>query len=74
MEYSGWPLAWDRVAFRGATDDGSFVAFYLQGTRVVGGASFNAPDMNQHVERLLREGSSVDVARLTDLDVDPAAW
>jgi 3-phenylpropionate/trans-cinnamate dioxygenase ferredoxin reductase subunit len=74
LEYSGWLLPWDRVAVRGDPDTGSFVAFYLQGKRVVGGASLNGLDMNRRIERLVRDGGESDVAKLTDADVDPAAW
>jgi 3-phenylpropionate/trans-cinnamate dioxygenase ferredoxin reductase subunit len=74
MEYSGWPVAWDRVVFRGDPDGGEFVAFYLRDDRVVGGANVNVWDVNEHVQRIVRAGGPVDVDALTDLDVDPAQW
>jgi 3-phenylpropionate/trans-cinnamate dioxygenase ferredoxin reductase component len=74
MEYSGWPVAWDAVAFRGDPGQGEFVAFYLADDRVVGGATFNVWDVNQHVQELLRAGGTVDLGSLTDPDVTPAAW
>ncbi len=74
MEYSGWPTAWDSVAFRGNPDDGAFVAFYLRDGRVIGGANVNVWDVNEHVQRLIRAGTAVDPERLTDLDVSPEAW
>jgi 3-phenylpropionate/trans-cinnamate dioxygenase ferredoxin reductase subunit len=74
MEYSGWPVAWDRVVFRGDPDSGEFVAFYLRDDRVVGGANVNVWDVNEHVQRIVRAGGPVDVDALTDVDVDPALW
>jgi 3-phenylpropionate/trans-cinnamate dioxygenase ferredoxin reductase subunit len=74
MELSRWPLPWDRVAFRGDPADGAFVAFYLYGDRLVGGANVNVVDVNPHVARLIRDGGDVDVAQLTDVSVAPWAW
>jgi 3-phenylpropionate/trans-cinnamate dioxygenase ferredoxin reductase component len=74
MEHSGWPLPWDRVAFRGDPADAAFVAFYLHGERLVGGANVNVVDVNAHVERLILDGGTVDVAQLTDVSVAPWAW
>ena len=74
MEYSGWPIPWDRVEFRGDPSDAAFVAFYLQGDRLVGGANVNVPEVNQHVQRLIRDGGAVDVEQLTDAAVDPSEW
>jgi 3-phenylpropionate/trans-cinnamate dioxygenase ferredoxin reductase subunit len=74
MEHAGWPVQWDRTAFRGDPDDGSFVAFYLSDGVVVGGANVNVLDMNHHIQRLIRRAGVVDVEQLTDVDVDPATW
>jgi 3-phenylpropionate/trans-cinnamate dioxygenase ferredoxin reductase subunit len=74
MEYSGWPVPWDEVVFRGDPDEGAYVAFYLAEKRVVGGANVNVWDVNEHVAALVRSGEPVDVARLTDPAVDPAEW
>jgi 3-phenylpropionate/trans-cinnamate dioxygenase ferredoxin reductase subunit len=74
MEYSGWPRPWDQVAFRGDPDDGAFIAFYLSGGRVIGGANVNVWDVNEQVQQLIRAAQPVDLARLTDVDVDPADW
>jgi 3-phenylpropionate/trans-cinnamate dioxygenase ferredoxin reductase subunit len=74
MEHSGWPMAWERVVFRGNPDDGAFMAFYLQDGRVIAGANVNVFDVNQHVQRLIRAGGVADVAQLADPDVDPATW
>jgi len=74
LEYSGWPMPWDRVVFRGDPADGAFVAFYLAGDRVVGGLNVNVWDVNEHVQALIRRGGPADVAALTDTDVDPSTW
>jgi hypothetical protein len=62
------------VAFRGDPADGAFVAFYLYGDRLVGGANVNVLDVNPHVARLIRDGGDVDVAQLTDVSIAPWAW
>ena len=74
MEYSGWPVPFDRVVFRGDPDDGAFVAFYVQAGRVVGGANVNVWDVNEHVQRVLTAGGGADLTRLADPSVDPATW
>ena len=74
MEYSGWPVPWDSVAFRGDPHEGEFVAFYLRGGRVVGGANINVWDVNEHVQALIRAGAPVDINVLTDPSVSPDEW
>ena len=74
MEYSGWQLPWDEVVFRGNPADGAFVAFYLSGGKLVAGANVNVGGVNDHVQRLLREGGAVDVKQLADPEVAPSEW
>jgi len=74
MEYSGWPLPWDRVVFRGDPRGGAFVAFYLVEGRVIGGANVNVWDVNEHVQALIKSAATADVDVLSDPDVDPADW
>jgi 3-phenylpropionate/trans-cinnamate dioxygenase ferredoxin reductase component len=74
MEYSGWPVPYDEVLFRGNPDDGAFVAFYLAGDKVVGGANVNVWDVNEHVQALIRGGRPADRAKLSDPNTDPADW
>jgi 3-phenylpropionate/trans-cinnamate dioxygenase ferredoxin reductase subunit len=74
MEYSGWPVPWDQVVFRGDPGDGAFVAFYLSKGILVGGANVNVGGVNEHVQRLLRQDGSVDVKQLIDPDVRPSEW
>lgn len=71
MEYSGYaPLARDaEVVIRGDRDKREFIAFWLRGDRVVAGMNVNVWDVNDQVQRLIRERVSVDAARLADEDI-----
>jgi 3-phenylpropionate/trans-cinnamate dioxygenase ferredoxin reductase subunit len=71
MEYSGYaPLtAGADVVFRGHKDAREFIAFWLRGDRVVAGMNVNIWDVNDKVQRLIREGVRVDRDRLTDESV-----
>jgi 3-phenylpropionate/trans-cinnamate dioxygenase ferredoxin reductase subunit len=68
MEYSGHATEWDEVVFRGSRDSGEFVAFWLQGGRVVAGMNVNVWDVNQHVQELIRSRARVSTAELADPD------
>lgn len=72
MEYSGYPpLAKDaRVVFRGDRPGREFIAFWLNGSKVVAGMNVNVWDVNEQVQRLIRENRDVDVDQLTNPDVD----
>ncbi len=74
MEYSGWPIPWDDVVFRGEPGSDAYLAFYLADGRVVAGANVNVWDVNEHVQALIRSAAPADVALLTNPDVDPADW
>ncbi len=75
MEYSGYPPLADgaRVVYRGDVDAREFIAFWLRDERVVAGMNVNVWDVNEQVQRLIRSGEPVDVARLTDPGVDLAS-
>ncbi|WP_223691460.1 NAD(P)/FAD-dependent oxidoreductase [Leifsonia poae] len=75
MEYSGYaPLAADaEIVYRGDRDAGEFIAFWLRHDRVVAGMNVNVWDVNEGVQRLIREGVRVDRDRLSDESVDLAA-
>jgi 3-phenylpropionate/trans-cinnamate dioxygenase ferredoxin reductase component len=76
MEYAGWvePGGYDRVMFRGgpAITDGKtsqFLAFWLQGDRVLAGMNVNIWDVQNDIQALVRAGwagHGVDPARLAD--------
>ena len=68
MEYSGYPIDWDRVVFRGERASGEFIAFWLAGGRVIGGMNVNIWDVNEHIQALIRSQRQVDVDELSDPD------
>jgi 3-phenylpropionate/trans-cinnamate dioxygenase ferredoxin reductase subunit len=68
MEYSGHAPQWDEVVFRGKRDGGEFIAFWLQGGRVIAGMNVNVWDVNEHVQELVRSRRAIDVAELIDSD------
>jgi 3-phenylpropionate/trans-cinnamate dioxygenase ferredoxin reductase subunit len=74
MEYSGYaPLAAEaEIVYRGDKDAREFIAFWVRADRVVAGVNVNVWDVNDQVQRLIREGVRVDTARLTDPSVDLA--
>lgn len=74
MEYSGWPVPFDDVVFRGDPGEGAFVAFYLAGGVVVGGINVNVWDVNTAVQDLIRSGIVVDTDALADPATDPEKW
>jgi 3-phenylpropionate/trans-cinnamate dioxygenase ferredoxin reductase subunit len=69
MEYSGFAREWDRVVFRGDPASREFVVFWLSGDRVVAGMNVNVWDVNDSIQRLIRERVGVDDRRLADPDV-----
>lgn len=72
MEYSGYPpLAQDaRVVYRGDRGTREFIAFWLKDDRVVAGMNVNVWDVNEQVQRLIREDRKVGADALADPDVD----
>jgi 3-phenylpropionate/trans-cinnamate dioxygenase ferredoxin reductase subunit len=69
MEYAGYARAWDRVVFRGDPATREFIAFWLTGDRVVAGMNVNVWDVTDAIQRLIRQGISVDDRRLADPDL-----
>ena len=69
MEYSGFARDWDRVVFRGDPTSREFVAFWISDERVVAGMNVNVWDVNDPIQRLIRERVAVDDRRLADPDV-----
>jgi 3-phenylpropionate/trans-cinnamate dioxygenase ferredoxin reductase subunit len=56
--------------YRGDRDKREFIAFWLKDDRVVAGMNVNVWDVNDQVQRIIREGKVMDEARLTDESVD----
>jgi 3-phenylpropionate/trans-cinnamate dioxygenase ferredoxin reductase component len=68
MEYSGLATDWDRVVFRGDLESREFIAFWLEGGRVVAGMNVNVWDVNDDVQALIRSRSAIDTDALADPD------
>jgi 3-phenylpropionate/trans-cinnamate dioxygenase ferredoxin reductase component len=69
MEYSGFARDWDRVVFRGDPAAREFIAFWMEGDRVIAGMNVNVWDVTDAIQRLIRDRIPVDDGRLTDPDV-----
>jgi 3-phenylpropionate/trans-cinnamate dioxygenase ferredoxin reductase subunit len=69
MEYAGFPLAFERVAFRGEPASGRFLAFWLSGDRVVAGMNVNTHKVNEAISALVASGRPVDAGQLADPSV-----
>jgi 3-phenylpropionate/trans-cinnamate dioxygenase ferredoxin reductase component len=66
MEYSGLAREWDRIVFRGDPASREFVAFWLNGDRVVAGMNVNVWDVAEPIRRLIAERVAVGDERLAD--------
>ena len=69
MEYTGYARTWDRVVFRGDPATREFIAFWLDGDRVVAGMNVNVWGVVEPIQRLISERIAVDDERLGDPDV-----
>ena len=69
MEYAGHAPRWDRVVFRGDPASRRFVAFWLDGDRVVAGMNANIWKVNAAISAIVRSQAAVDLDRLVDEDV-----
>jgi 3-phenylpropionate/trans-cinnamate dioxygenase ferredoxin reductase component len=71
MEFVGDVDGYDQVVFRGDVPGREFIAFWLKAGVVVAGMNVNVWDVNDTIKSLI--GTSPDVDRLTDPDVDLVA-
>jgi 3-phenylpropionate/trans-cinnamate dioxygenase ferredoxin reductase subunit len=69
MEYAGYAPRYDRVVFRGDVARREFIAFWMDGRRVIAGMNFNVWDVNEAIQSLIRSRAEVDDGRLADADV-----
>jgi 3-phenylpropionate/trans-cinnamate dioxygenase ferredoxin reductase subunit len=74
MEYSGYPplARGAELVIRGDLAARELVAFWLRDDRVVAGMNVNIWDVNEQVQRLIRDRVVVDRSRLADASVDLA--
>jgi 3-phenylpropionate/trans-cinnamate dioxygenase ferredoxin reductase subunit len=70
MEYSGYAPSWDEVVFRGDPAGGEFIAFWLEGGRVLAGMNVNVWDVTDPIQALVRSARHVDRAALADTGTD----
>jgi 3-phenylpropionate/trans-cinnamate dioxygenase ferredoxin reductase subunit len=68
MEYAGFATAWDEVVFRGDVEGREFIAFWLEGGRVVAGMNVNVWEITDAIQELIRSRAEVDRRRLADAD------
>jgi 3-phenylpropionate/trans-cinnamate dioxygenase ferredoxin reductase subunit len=69
MEYAGYPVQSDRVVYRGDPSTFEFIAFWMQGDRVVAAMNANVWDVTDHLQALIRERRPVTDQQLRDPDV-----
>jgi 3-phenylpropionate/trans-cinnamate dioxygenase ferredoxin reductase subunit len=69
MEYAGHSRPDDEVVFRGDPATREFIAFWVRDGRVTAGMNVNVWDVNEDIQAMVREGATVDRARLRDADV-----
>jgi 3-phenylpropionate/trans-cinnamate dioxygenase ferredoxin reductase subunit len=69
MEYAGHSRPGDEVVFRGDPASREFIAFWVRDGRVAAGMNVNVWDVNEHIQALVRDGATIDPARLRDPDV-----
>ena len=69
MEYAGHSRPGDEVVFRGDPATREFIAFWLQGGRVLAGMNVNVWDVTDQIQALIRSRAQVDADRLRDPDV-----
>jgi 3-phenylpropionate/trans-cinnamate dioxygenase ferredoxin reductase component len=69
MEYGGYTTSWDEVVFRGDVEGREFIAFWLEGGRVVAGMNVNVWDVNERIRELISSRTVVDAKLIADPNV-----
>jgi 3-phenylpropionate/trans-cinnamate dioxygenase ferredoxin reductase subunit len=72
MEYRGWAPSFDRVVFRGDSEGGEFLTFWLLDGVVVAAMNANVWDQGDNIEALLAGRRPVDLGALADPEIDLA--
>ena len=73
MEYVGYVTESDLILYRGSVEEREFIAFWMNGDRIVAGMNVNVWDVSDTISDLIRSRAEVDTAKLTDSDVDLAS-
>lgn len=73
VEYTGHAASWDDVIVRGDTAGRSFVAFWMEGGRVLAAATVNTPGLGRRLATIVGSGAAVDGGLLADPSADLAA-
>jgi 3-phenylpropionate/trans-cinnamate dioxygenase ferredoxin reductase subunit len=69
MEYSGFARAWDRVIFRGDPATREFIAFWMEGDRVIAGMNVNVWDVTDDIKALISSRASISDRQLANPEV-----
>ena len=69
MEYTGQATPGSRLVVRGDTTTREFIAFWVDGDRLVAGMNVNVWDVADPIGRLIRERTPVDDDALRDPSV-----
>ena len=69
MEYTGYATEWDEVVFRGDVEAREFIAFWLEGGRVVAGMNVGVWDVTDPIKALITSRNAVDKHALADSDI-----
>lgn len=73
MEYVGYVTESDQVIYRGSVEDREFIAFWMKDNRIQAGMNVNVWDVSDTIRDLIRSRTEIDIAKLTDTDVDLAS-
>ncbi|MFP4385230.1 MAG: FAD-dependent oxidoreductase [Spirochaetia bacterium] len=59
IKFSGFPLPWDQIAYRGKPDDGNFVAGFYSRNKLQGAASSGMMEEMITMEKIIHEGQDL---------------
>jgi 3-phenylpropionate/trans-cinnamate dioxygenase ferredoxin reductase subunit len=68
MEYTGYCPRWDEVVFRGEPAGREFIAFWLRDGVVAAAMNAGIWDVQEHLQRLVRDKARIEPKRLADPD------
>mgnify|MGYP006286756681 CR=1 FL=1 len=56
LKYAGFPLPWDRIAYRGDVETGPFLAGFYRGDKLIGAASFGMQEELIEMGEIITQG------------------